>query len=168
MQILDAEPVVVLNLFLVTFTDIIEWAFALVGGFVGHRNVGLVGDAAGDAVCRCRKSRRACGGGFGGGHEVGVRGWRCLRRALWGLWMERHLAVSLKFHLGGQEESTGRQGDYGFGKKKQCRAKFAGWQKRIGLGRAFSFSCRPSYTAEGFRQRVGAVFGDRRDKKCDS
>lgn len=75
MQVLDAESVIVLNLFLVTLTDIVERALPLVGGLVGHRNVGLVGDAAGDAVCGCRESRRACGGGFGRGHEVGVRGW---------------------------------------------------------------------------------------------
>ncbi len=68
-----------------------------------------------------------------------------------------------------RESNKSEEKEDGFGKGKQCRAKFAGWQKRIGLGRAFSFSYRPSYTAEGFRQRVGAVFGDRRGwekEKC--
>lgn len=56
------------------------------------------------------------------------------------------------------KSNKGRRKRMSLAKGKQCRAKFAGWQKRIGLGRAFSFSYRPSYTAEG-RSRVRGETG---------
>ncbi|KAH8710868.1 hypothetical protein HC256_007699 [Beauveria bassiana] len=75
--------------------------------------------------------------------------------------------LSLKFDLGGKEKSnraaTAREDEF---KRNKGRAKFAGWQKRIGLGRAFP-SAIDRHTLLGVSVGVSdGFFGGEAVQKC--